>query len=435
MAQFSDAVYHYAFDCGQRYWPRAEHAISRLDVPRCRRISAGELAAVKLPDWAADLGVGKPAVLLVDSSTVPTGDGPAYARCDWWAAAFLHVSGACERAKEAVQGPCHSYAARLRGIDGRLFERAWANRIYLFLRRAAARKAKRSEDALFGPLPPAEIQLTHDVDAVRKTAEIRVKQSIFHAYNALRMTVRGQVGPAAAKVAAAVSFLHGGADYWQFGLVREMEERNDLRSTFNFYAGPAGLRRGPRALLFDPAYDVGQLRLREEIRSLLEGGWQVGLHPAFASWWDPARIRRERKTLEQAAEREVTVCRQHWLRFSWAKTWLAQEAAGLKLDMTLGFNDRPGFRNGAALSIHPWNASAERPHAIRMLPMVFMDAHFYDYAQMGGAERKAALEHWIGEVKAVHGEASVNWHVHTLAEDYGWAEGFRELVSILAGKR
>src|SRR5204863_250619 len=159
--------------------------------------------------------------------------------------------------------------------DPRQFERAWVNRMYLFLRRWAAHYAQADEDRLLGPLPAAQIIITHDVDAIRKTPEIRIKQGAFHAWNGVRSAMGGH--------------------------------------------------------------------------------------------------------LAKAAGAELVACRQHWLLFSWGHTWCAQEAAGLRRDATLGFNDRPGFRNSAALEFEPWDFARERPCALHALPMVFMDSHFYDY--------------------------------------------------------
>jgi hypothetical protein len=413
---------------GARYWPGAGAShVTRLAMPEMSGPASKTCILIQLPDWAADIGVGHPASLLVDGASVAAGAGAAFERCNWIHAAYLFLSGA----QEAGQ-PAASYSGS--AADPRLFDHAWVNRIFLLLRRMAARQAGLSEDALFGALPQAQFHITHDVDAVRKTMEIRFKQTAFHAFNVVRSGMHADWPRARQKLVQAMRFLFTTPSYWNFETVRRMEDRHGLRSTFNFYGGPGGWRRGsPRKILLDPGYDVGQPALRREIECLRQGGWRIGLHPSFDAWKDPALIRKQRETVEAAAGAPVLECRQHWLRFDWQQSWAAQEKAGLTLDTTLGFNDRPAFRNGAALRFRPWNAAVSAPRRIEVLPMLLMDSHFYDYSAQTDEERRAALARWTGEVRAVGGEASVNWHVHTLAQDYGWQTGYKELLEAVAG--
>jgi hypothetical protein len=383
---------------------------------------------VPVPEWAADVALGSPPSLLVDRASIAPGDDSEFERCNWLCAAYLFLSGAQEPPGAAV-----SYASSLPQVDTRLFDRAWVNRIFLLLRRLAARRAQVSELELFGGRPVAEIRVTHDVDAIRKTPEIRFKQTAFHLYNAARAASTGQWPLALEKLTQATRFLGTTPDYWNFPKIREAEVDRGIRSTFNFYGGPAGWRRPSfRRMLLDPGYDVGAPGVRWELARLLEGGWSIGVHPSFESWDNATLMRSERAAVEAASGTPVTECRQHWLRFSWGRTWKAQIAAGFTLDTTLGFNDRPGLRNGAALRVRPWDEKTGRALAIEALPMILMDSHFYDYAALTGDERRAALAYWIGEVRAVGGQASVNWHVHTLAPDYGWEAGYIDLLDALA---
>ena len=61
--------------------------------------------------------------------------GATWDAIDWLGVAFWYLSGAAERAFEARNGPIHSYSVRLVRWNPQFWERAWVNRIALFLRR------------------------------------------------------------------------------------------------------------------------------------------------------------------------------------------------------------------------------------------------------------------------------------------------------------
>ncbi len=424
----------FVLGAGQRYWPGAEAAVAPLPVPA---EPPGRLdnafTTVPLPPWAADLMPGKHAGLLVDTARLVDGEGPSWTRCQWWNAVFDLLTGMHERRVEARRGPLHSYALRLSGLEGRLFDRAWVNRIFLFLRRWAAREAGADEARLFGPLPAGRVHLTHDVDAVRKTPVIRAKQSVFHTLNAGRAMVANHPVRAAARLSRAFRFSLGPGDFWRIPELCRMEAEHNVRSSFHFYAGATGGRPVPwQRRLFDPSYDLAHNDLSGALRALHQDGWAVGLHPGHAAWADAGRLGEERRRLEAVSEMPVTTVRQHWLRFSWEHTWAAQAAAGLRTDFTLGFNDRPGFRAGAALAWTPWMEDGTQAPVV--VPTLFMDSHFYDYHPMTAEERRTAMGRWLDEVAAVRGEAAVLWHQRVLAPDYGWGEGYADLLRALAAR-
>jgi len=413
----------------RRYWPRAEETVLRLGIPAAPAVEPEplppRLATVALPEWAGDLGVD--GGLLVPRQFVIPGPEEIWRRVDWWSATYWYLNGVAERAHEQAHGPVHSYSFRLKNWDARLWERAWVNRIALFLRRWAARESHQKEEVLFGALPAAEVLVTHDVDAIRKTPAIRIKQTAFHGYNALRYAARGRPGSARDKLASAVRFLFSSASYWHFDEIARAEQDAGIKSCFFVYGGDL-TGRSLKQALFDPAYDVREPRLAQTLRTLSANGWQIGLHQSFDAWHGAA-MAVEKSRVEEALGANITMCRQHWLRFSWRETWRAQQAAGLETDATLGFNDRPGFRNGAALRFHPWDEASGAPLRLVSLPMVLMDSQLYDYAALTEAEREAEMSRWLDEVRAVAGVGTVIWHQHVLGPDYGWRPGLDALLA------
>jgi hypothetical protein len=415
----------------QRYWSSNAGAVAGLPVRKVLFPDVSgplRLVFVVLPDWARGCGVdGR---LAVPREACLNPEAPVWENVDWWLAAFLMLECWHERNWELNHGPIHSYSLRLSGWDARIWDHAWVNRIALFFRKWAARQSYRLEGELLGALPEPEFVMTHDVDAVSKTVPIRLKQGVFNLFNAGRAMARGNVRLAMIRLAQAVRFLFGSENWWTFDRLIEQERKAGIRSHFNFF-----FDRRPRTFmrwLFDPGYDISTPQLSRFIKKIHEGGWVVGLHPTFDAWQDPMLIYAQRKGVESILGAEVKTCRQHWLRFAWGSTWAAQSQAGIHLDTTLMLNDRPGFRAAVADSWAPWNPEAGCAHNLSVLPTVLMDSHLYDYHQMTALEIRAAILAWLGEVRAVGGKITVVWHPHTLTDDYGWTDGFMELVHTMS---
>ena len=388
-----------------RYWPGQGAAIAALAIPQT---DVASLDVFPPRGKLIDVPYGDPLL-------VPVQENDNWEEIDWLGVAFWMLNGEAERSFERANGTVHSYAVRLKDWDRQFWDKAWVNRIALFLRAWAE-----AEGASFAPLPEPEIILTHDVDATTKTFVIRGKQLAFHFFNMLR----GRGG-----LKKGLRFMFSPSDYWCFDTIRDMERAHGATSVFNFYGG-LGQREGNiKQWIIDPGYDVFEPELKEAIRKMHAEGWIVGLHPSFLSWNRKEMLAAEKACLEKALGAPVYTCRQHWMMFSWADTWKSQQAAGFELDSSLGFNDRSAFRNSAALKFHPWDQDG--PMNIQVLPIALMDSQFYDYAPMNDEERYTKMKRWIDEIKAVHGQATVIWHQRVFSSDYGWGDGYKTLLEII----
>lgn len=424
----------FVVSAGARYFgddqDAAFAAIGALALPETDAAPSHQLTAVALPGWAADISDAAPEAILIDTSCVVDDDGAPHERCDWLRAAFLHLTGWLERSVEDEAGPIQSYAMRLPKGWRSAYDRAWVNWIFLFLRQWAAREHGVSEETLFGPRPRARFRLTHDVDALEKTVQMRIKSTGMSAIATVRHLLRADIGAATKRIGDALVYAFRSTDYWLFDEVCRAEASRGFRSDFFFADNRAA--PGLTAWLMDPSYAVAEPRVTALLRQLAEDGWGVGMHPGFNTWRDEGALGRTKSAVDAALGASIDRCRQHWLRFSWRDTWRAQEAAGVREDFTLCFNDRPGFRNGAALRFAPWEKTAGAPIGLWATPTILMDSHFYDYAFPD--DPAAAMTPFIDETIAVGGEAALLWHVHTMHPEVGWGEGYLALLDLLAAR-
>ncbi len=428
--------YNYIINAGKlRYWSK-EHGnnlVSELPIPVTNKNFKSKLIEISLPSWAEDLGAYEGNIILVDESCLLDGAKENWQLVDWWAAAFHHLNATTERLWEQENGTIHSYSMRLKTVDSRLFDYAWVNRIFLFLRRWAAKEAGKDEDDIFGALPAPRIDLTHDVDYLKKTVPLRLKKTAFDGFNALRQLLSLKIKQSIATIFKAIKFFFVPQAYWCIPEIMEVEERYGFSSTFHFYGGIKSIPKSFKKWLLDPSYDVEDTAISKVMIDMISKGWSVGLHQSFFSWSDASSMKEQIKKLENSTGTKAIRCRQHWLRFSWDKTWQAQLDAGLKLDTTLCFNDRAGFRNGTALEFTPLGSGGACLD-MRALPTVLMDSHLWDYSDYDEQKRIDEMKRWIDEVIFVHGEISIVWHQRVYHKDYGWGGLYEELLAYMKEK-
>lgn len=418
------------------YWPGRADEIAELPVLRHSDFPELScplaLVAVELPDWAEMAGVhGQilvPIEAVVTSSRLSEG-ATRWSEVDWFLAAFLMLEGCHERLWEQKYGVIHSYSFRLAGWDSRLWDHAWVNRIGLFLLIWATKEGNLSGKAQVGLPLRAKIALTHDVDAVAKTLSIRLKQSAFIAFNAIGLLARGRIKAALSAARKSAIFLFGYDNWWVFDELLSLEEQYSVKSIFHFHGDKRSMSL--KRWIFDPSYNPSDQSILDLLEDIKLAGHEIGVHPSYDNWANTELLKQQKEYISVLAGCQVLSCRQHWLRFSWSDTWAAQESAGIGIDRTMMFNDRPGFRNASALRWKPWDFTTSQSHRIEAQPTVIMDSHLFDYQQLTDDERIVEIDSWLDECAEVGGEIAVLWHPHTLSNDYGWRGAFEVLLSRL----
>ena len=234
---------------------------------------------------------------------------------------------------------------------------------------------------------PYALCLTHDVD---RTA----KQIYHYLYHGITGGSRG-----ASTQMRSLRMRIGGRDpYWNFDDIMSLEDRLGVRSTVLF------LNESARGLSpkFLGRYNIKSHRIRDIIRTLDSGGWEIGLHGSYFSYNDVNLLGAEKRTLEDILGKEVRSTRQHYLNLERPRSWQAQKEVGLQVDSTVGYADKPWDESEGILPYYPDGSE------ILEVPITLMDT----IGLRDPSIRKNA-ETVVERIAGAGGLVVLDWHQRT----------------------
>ncbi|RME49688.1 MAG: hypothetical protein D6796_04575, partial [Caldilineae bacterium] len=248
--------------------------------------------------------------------------------------------------------------------------------------------------------PPALV-LTHDVDYLpspRNRGLPRLARALVRQLMARRRPLD------AARIAvAAARALPRRLPYFALPRIAAEEEARGARSSFQVTVA--------RRHRVDPPYHFRSPPIAGALRELHAAGWEICLHGSYTASRTPGMLAQERAALEEMLGAPVRGHRQHYLNFHPAQLWAEVEAAGLKYDLSVGYNDRSGPRAGTVFPYRPWDVLRRRPCALWEIPFVLMDttlATTYRFSE------RQAWEHARQVLEASRGCVAVIWHQEQL---------------------
>lgn len=339
---------------------------------------------------------------------------------------FIHLSRLEEWQESEKSVQINSYSSKHPRMD----ERTWAVPVVNYLFNELESRLRTLSPAIdFAPKEKPVVELSHDVDYVEKTVQLRLKQSAFNIFNAGKQFIRGNAKHAMTKLNDTAAFAQSSNYYQCFDYWEELEKRFDKRSVFYIFAKTP--IAGPKEWLIDPSYDISADNiLKDKLGGLSKEGFEIGLHGSYGSATDPAKAAREKEILENALGLEVTKTRQHWLRYDEKVTPYIHNKL-FRFDSTLGWNNKMGFRSGCASRYQPYDHKAQKPFEFYETPMMIMDSHIYDY----GCDNSDTLINTMALLDALKAcnkaYVSVCWHERACSKDYGWHESYEKVLDAL----
>ncbi len=217
-----------------------------------------------------------------------------------------------------------------------------------------------------------EIIVTHDVDRLR-------------GYHRWWQPLRNGAGDVLKRFspARALARLHdayaSGHPWRSMRALMDLSEARALQSHFYFMGPSDRASDSPYALTMVPL-------LRAVVSEILARGHVVGFHPGFGTQGEAALWRAQRDGLAAILDCPLEEGRQHGLGWDAAATPDIWDAAGMRLDGTLGYPESTGFRAGTCRRFAAYSLRDRRTLALQQVCTPVMD-----FGMFGGKYRN--LDH------------------------------------------
>jgi hypothetical protein len=341
--------------------------------------------------------------------------------------AFVHLSRLEEWESEKRGKLIHSYSYN----HPRKEKRIWKFPVVNYLFNELEKKIRKKFPTIsFGEQVKPVIEFSHDVDYIHKTNQLRIKQTLFHFFNSAKFLLRLELKKSLLKAKSAITFAQTNCGYWCFDEWTELENDLNVKSVYYIFARSDEKRVNLKRWLLDPSYDIANdKRLIEKCKELNSHGNRLGIHGSYFSAEEERLLYKEKEILENSINIRITKSRQHWLKYYESKTPYIHSKIGIEEDSTLGFNDIPGFRSGIASIYYPYDHQNNKSFSFKVIPLVVMDSHLYDYS---AGSNLLSLGWLVDSIKKVKNfTISIDWHLRVISGDYQWDSGYKNFISMV----
>lgn len=206
--------------------------------------------------------------------------------------------------------------------------------------------------------------------------------------------------------------------YDTFSTIREIHQRFPQTKVFWLIG-----KRGKK----DRNISIKNKKHQQLIKSLVDEGLDVGLHPSFGSFLKKDVIQSEKKELEDVCGKSISNSRQHFLRFEIPSTFAHLLTAGFTHEYSMGYAETVGFRVGTARAHRWFDVSKNEVSNLVIHPFVYMDGTLREYMKLSIEESKILVKELHDEVSTYGGDFIFIWHNETIG-NYGNWKGWKEVL-------
>jgi len=151
--------------------------------------------------------------------------------------------------------------------------------------------------------------------------------------------------------------------YDTFDWLMQQSESVGLKSIFYFIPSLPGEP--------DAHYSILDVKLIDTIKKILRNGHTVGIHGAYRSYKNRKQYEEEIGRFPRGVNLEEN--RQHFLRYQNPETWQMLHDVGIKIDSSIGYIERVGFRAGTCYEYPLFNVMTRKRLGVTERPLIVME--------------------------------------------------------------
>lgn len=167
---------------------------------------------------------------------------------------------------------------------------------------------------------------------------------------------------------------------------------------------------------FDRTIDPNSVAFEPVFEKLKKDNISFGLHPSYDAHTNDDLMNTEFELIRSHSKTEITISRQHYLRFDIRKTPFQLIKNKVLADFTMGFASEPGYRAATFTPFHFFDFSSNKPTLLLMVPFVIMDGVYFNYSKTPAIEAEAQIFEMVNEVKRLNGIFITVFHERTFDE-------------------
>lgn len=158
---------------------------------------------------------------------------------------------------------------------------------------------------------------------------------------------------------------------------------------------------------------------------------EIGLHPSYRSVKKNNLLNKEINILQNALDKDVNICRQHYIKITFPETYEKYIANGITDDYSMGWATEIGFRAGTSRAFNFFNLKDNRKTTLTIHPFCIMDGALRNYLLYDTERSFYEISLIIDQIKKYGGTFISLWHNETLGTSEhckGWNEIYEKIM-------